>query len=405
MDKKVIHTLLSLFLSLSAYVCNAGQPSVLMRTSRAFGLPITITLRSPDKSTVGVDWGDGVISEYQVSSENTKVGGIVSGPEIKIYSREISFLDCSECDLLALDVTHAVSLQQLYCAKNFLESLDLTANTSLQMFGCPGNRLSYLNIRNCYRLKGLFLQNNRFGAVDLNEIFNVLQYRETKSSNINLRITGNPGTRTCNSSVVQKKNWTVDVNGDNSSGNPVLLETLLPDGTEVILVLRNMRASQARIDWGNGPVRVNLSSKSTRVKGRVYGNCVKIWSDALVFLSCERMALCDIDISGAVNLQQVYCGYNELETIDVSHNPNLTRIGIPDNHIKMLDLSNNQKLTGLYMQNNLFKAKAINNVLRQLPSRKNMEEKVNLRVRGNPGESKADCSLARSKNWKIDIDE
>ena len=115
------------------------------------------------------------------------------------------------------------------------------------------------------------------------------------------------------------------------------------------------------------------------------------------------MAVFDIDVSGANKLQQLYCGHNELESVNLSANKSLTRLGLNDNKLKTLDISNNQRLTGLYIQNNKISTKNINEIFRQLPERKKYEDKVNLRVNGNPGANKTKYLITVKKKWCPDI--
>ena len=85
----------------------------------------------------------------------------------------------------------------------------------------------------------------------------------------------------------------------------------------------------------------------------------------------RRIALTSIDVSKAAQLQQLYCGYNELASIDVTNNKALMRLGCNNNVLTELDLSNNGKLSGMYFQNNRFDAKALNRIFNQLPDAPN----------------------------------
>lgn len=405
MDKRIIIAALIHCIIISAtFKAYGATPEILMQTSRMEGFPVKFIVRAIENSETIIDWGDETFVTYEAREEKTVIQGIVKGRTIRIYNPNITFLDCSGCDLVSLDVTRARKLQQLYCAKNYLEALDLTGNPDLRMFGCPFNKVSYLNINNCLQLKGMFIQGNSFSAVDLNSFFMQIPMLQTTSKNINLRISGNPGSSNCNTSIAAQKNWNIDITGNGKGGQPVTIETLLTDGSTVTIELRASKPSSARIDWGNGPVRMQIAKTSTKIKGSVYGNYIKIWCDELTFLKCEKMAISEIDISNATKLQQLYCGHNELERLDVSNNPKLMRLGAGYNHLKEIDISRNRDLRGLYIQENLIKARAIDKLVKQLPELKMFSEKVNLRLVGNPGADKANKELISKKNWHIDIE-
>ena len=404
MDKRMIRNIFTTCIFLvSAFTAMGAAPEIVLQTCRLEGFPIDFIVRGTENSTLSVDWGDGVCDEHIIHADKTEIKGTIKGRIIRIYNPEITFFDCSGCDIVSLDVTHAGKLKQLYCAKNMLEALDLTGNPDIEMFGCPFNKISYLNIKNCRKLKGMFIQGNSFSSVDLNIFFLELPARASASKNVNLRIAGNPGGRRSNTDIAKQKNWTVDEPGNGTGGQPVTIETLLADGSSVSLELRAAKPSSAMIDWGNGPVRVSLSAKSAIIKGNVYGNYIRIWSDELTFLKCEKMAVSEIDVSHASSLQQLYCAHNELEYIDVSANKKLLRLGAGFNRLKEIDLSGNPYLSGVYIQENLMKAKEIDKLLKQLPTRKSLSENVNLRIVGNPGAGKARIRLASEKNWNIDM--
>lgn len=404
MDKRMIRRIFTTCIFLvSAFTAMGAVPEIVLQTCRLEGFPIEFIVRGKENSTLSVDWGDGTCDEHLIHAEKTEIKGTVKGRIIRIYNPEITYFDCSGCDIVSLDVTHARKLQQLYCAKNRLEALDLTGNPDMEMFGCPFNKISYLNISNCRKLRGMFIQGNSFSTVDLNGFFLELPAKAAASKNVNLRIAGNPGSHRSNTDIARQKNWTVDEPGNGTGGQPVTIETLLPDGSRVSLELRAAKQSSAMIDWGNGPVRVKLSDKSTNLKGNVYGNYIRIWCDELTFLKCERMAASDIDVSQASSLQQLYCAHNELEHIDVTANRKLLRLGAGFNRLKEIDLSGNPYLSGVYIQENLLKAKEIDKILKQLPNRKALSENVNLRIEGNPGAGKAKIKFASEKNWNIDI--
>ena len=400
--KRFLLALFFLWLHLHAFA-ESIVPNVIMRIPCDSIETVTLKVQVASPSSIFVDWGDGLRCEYSTLRSDLELAEEPKGHFVKIYSEQIVALQCKDCKIQELDVTQANQLQSLNCSGNLLEALDLSANKELRSLTCSNNQLAYLNLSNCQSLQELYLDNNKFTSIDLNRFFSSVPAKLGRSKDIDMRIEGNPGARKCNTGLVLYKNWTMDVEGDNSSAYPITISSLLEDGASVQLELRTKQSSVVLIDWGQGPVSVNISAKSTRVKGKIFQNQIKIWSEDLTYLKCERMMVCDIDVSSARNLQQIYLGHNELETVDLTNNKYLTRIGLNNNHLTDLDLTNNQKLSGLYIQENKLSSKVLNEIYKQLPARKKYEDKVNLRVVGNPGAEKTKYLDAVKKKWHPDM--
>ena len=64
------------------------------------------------------------------------------------------------------------------------------------------------------------------------------------------------------------------------------------------------------------------------------------------------MHLTHLDISGAVNLEELHAGSNELVMLDLSQNPNLVYLDCSENNLTSLDLTNNTALQVLRCEHN-----------------------------------------------------
>lgn len=382
----------------------AQEATIVMHTSKAQGLPVKLEMRLLNPGDVIVDWGNGNRINYKVSNTSTTLQGVLSGKLIKIYGKDISFLSCANLDIIELDVSKANELQQLYCDKNDLIKLDVSNNTKLVRLGAHTNKLSWLDLSQNPKLTGLYLQNNNFDSRALNQMFNTVSKLKNMPSNINFRIMNNPGTEGSNTQIAIDKNWNLDSQGDNSGGKPIIMTTSKKEGDEILLELRLLAAGNIEIDFGNGPKQIEISTETTRVRGKLEsGNTIKIYGDNINFLKCERNSLTLLDVRNAKNLQQLYCGYNELKAVDVSQNTKLLRLGCNNNKIRSLDLRDNEKISGMYFQNNNMDACTLNQLYHQIPARSNVSENVNFRVTGNPGAMGSRTSIATAKNWNIDI--
>ncbi|MDR0419943.1 MAG: hypothetical protein LBH30_00600 [Prevotellaceae bacterium] len=177
-----------------------------------------------------IDWGDGTTEEYTNLNFNTDA---VSHPyasnvehTVRIYANDLSYFQCYNQQLTALDVSNNTALTYLDCGRNPLGSLNVSNNTALTWLGCFGNQLRSLDVSNntaltyldCGRnpLVSLDVSNNTaltwlgcFGnqldADALNKIFTDLPTVQSGDIYIN----NNPGIEGCDRSIATVKNWNV----------------------------------------------------------------------------------------------------------------------------------------------------------------------------------------------------
>jgi Leucine-rich repeat (LRR) protein len=134
--------------------------------------------------------GDGEISFFEAASVNKiecMKRGISSLEGIR-YFTELTYLDCGENRLTALDVksnkalvtlicynneltslslSGIPSLMELHCGVNNITSLDLRGNTSLISINCQVNQLSSLDISECPSLKTLACNGNKLATLNV----------------------------------------------------------------------------------------------------------------------------------------------------------------------------------------------------------------------------------------------
>lgn len=123
-------------------------------------------------------------------------------------------LDCGDNNLTSLDVSRCPALEGLYCFGNPLTSLDVSKNLALEELDCCYNNLTSLDVSKNTNLKYLDCGDNKFSASALNKIFNDLPQGKTwvedgYTEQPRIFIYGNPGTKTCDKSIAEKKGWRV----------------------------------------------------------------------------------------------------------------------------------------------------------------------------------------------------
>ena len=85
---------------------------------------------------------------------------------ITIYGK-VTYLDCSDNSLTALDVSHNAALQQLECYVNSLSTLDVTKNTALTYLDCGYNLLPTLDVTKNTVLEALLCDENSLTELDV----------------------------------------------------------------------------------------------------------------------------------------------------------------------------------------------------------------------------------------------
>ena len=125
---------------------------------------------------------------------------------------ELKYLCCPYNNLTSLDVSKNTALEHLHCFENNLTSLDVGKNTALEILGCSDNNLTSLDVSNTALIE-LDCENNKFSASALNKIFTDLPQGKTwgdsEDEQSNILIENNPGTKTCDKSIAEKKGWRV----------------------------------------------------------------------------------------------------------------------------------------------------------------------------------------------------
>lgn len=165
---------LILLLSLMFMVGNMmAQPSVtIMKTTKSKGE--TIKLKMVAGGSVSIDLGDGVKTDVQVSKDyrrpTTHTFKLpVSNAEIKIHGVTLTYLDCSQNNLIVLDVSNNKALRNLRCQSNQLKELNVTNNQALSFLWCMSNKLESLNVSNNPELTQLSVANNKLTALDVSK--------------------------------------------------------------------------------------------------------------------------------------------------------------------------------------------------------------------------------------------
>jgi Leucine-rich repeat (LRR) protein len=112
--------------------------------------------------------------------------------------------------LTTLNLAGCMVLKYLICDNNQLTSLDVIDRAALTYLDCGINPLTSLNVSGCTELIRLLCNESQLAAAVLNTVFTALPDRSGASYASTVFIADNPGTATCDKTIAQNKNWTVN---------------------------------------------------------------------------------------------------------------------------------------------------------------------------------------------------
>ena len=132
-------------------------------TARAAGEPILLYMEysgdTPTLSgayTTGIPKSGGKVTIY-LKSQTVTIRG------------DVTFLDCFNNQLTALDVSKNTALTKLVCSNNQLTALDVSKNTALRELYCQNNQLTALDVSKKTKLTYLDCYNNQLTALDVSQ--------------------------------------------------------------------------------------------------------------------------------------------------------------------------------------------------------------------------------------------
>ena len=147
-----------------------------------------------EQALIDLGYDSGPLDDY-VSTAN-----ISSVTRLYVYSKNISSLtgiqdfvlledlNCSNNQLINIDLSNNLKLTQLECSMNSLTSIDVSKNQALSAFGCAGNLLTSLDLSKNLNLTGFACSGNNLSVLDLtnNTKLEYLRCDQNKLTSIDL---------------------------------------------------------------------------------------------------------------------------------------------------------------------------------------------------------------------------
>lgn len=248
--------------------------------------------------------GDGVLQEQEANAVTEIIVNEMGISDLKgiEYFTNLSYLNCKNNNLTAIDISQNTALRVFDCSDNKISTLDVSHNTELTHLDCENILITSLNISSNTKLVRISSEGCPLTSLDVSNNPNLI-FLSVAHTNVNaIDVSHNPKLDLlfCGETKISSLDLT---------HNPVLREVRC--GINTI----------SEIDVSKNPKLEQLSIHNCR--------------------------LTSLDVSNNPLLTEIQCGNNKLTSLDVSHNPELKMLWCEGNRFASLDLSNNPKITKL----------------------------------------------------------
>ena len=242
----------------------------------------------------------------------------------------MNYLNCSNNQITALDVSKNILLENLYASSNELTRLDV--NTALKELNCGFNQLTALDLSKNTQLKTLQCYVNKLTRLNLRNGKNTLLTSAMFHSNPDLSCIQVDDVAYATSS------WTKDSDAIYTTYDCETI-TVIPDALfENKLIALGIDTDGKNRMVFNSSIQtlktLNVSNTSiTNLKG-IDG------FTALTTLDCGTNKLQNLDLRKNKALTTLVCTENQLTDLDLSLNTSLTKLNVASNTLYSLDISN-----------------------------------------------------------------
>ena len=400
------------------YEPNYGNRTITLSTGKMMGETITLDIASGGHDVTI----DGVAESAPFVGKQTFT---LMKPFIVIKG-DVTKLTCSGNDISIIDFGgDAPVLTDFDCSNNNLVSLELENLTSLTTLKCQQNNLEKLTVSGCTALQRIDCYRNSLKGVYMSMFIKSLP--EVKNNPYLFLIDTNapnatPELNTCttdDAAAAQAKGWKLkdyfnggnygfgkDFGGEDATLPEQYFEFSRDEAGVVSFVVEMNRSADvpvlkgAEISSWNGS---GLMLKMIEPTARIYGDVKK--------LTVIYSGLTMLDVSHLTNLTDLNCGLNNLTSLDVSNNSKLALLSCEINKLRSINISGTN-LDFLNCYGNHITGENMTALVNSLPNRTNTSEGVFIVVDNNffdeAGLSQEhnvcttnNVSEANEKNWKV----
>ena len=324
---------------------------------------------------------------------------------------ELVKFDCSDNDLMALDVSQCFKLEELNCSGNQLMELDVGHQTQLTQLDCSNNKLTELNVKQNGGLISLICNDNQLTTLDLSQNHSLSNLNCAKNRLACLDVTGISVTITADGNrcpiavrtdgkfdlatlpgfdVSKATNWTggsvsdttlsvnagvEEVSYQYDCGKGVkptfIFETSLPineknfpdpnfrkyiktykaGGRDVLTVEEQRKVETIEVEGKNISSLRGIEAFPNLTELKCGNNSIQKLdlrqNPKLKTLKCNKNQLTQLDLSKNPDIDYLNCSENQLEQLDVSHLKDLVTLNCSHNDLEQLDVKNSKSLVAL----------------------------------------------------------
>jgi len=268
----------------------------------------------------------------------------------------LTLLYCDDNQLTALDVSCNTALIKLVCSDNRLTSLDLRNNTVLTSLSCGSNRLTSLDLRNNTVLTSLYCSSNQLTAFALPTSILGLYCGSNQISQLDL----SDYTKLRDLYCADNRLTTLDVSPcaalTNLNCSSNQLTALNVSGCTLLSVLDCYSNSLSTINLDACPSLTSLNCETNLLTALDVSG-----KTALKSLKCSSNMLTALNLSDDTALESLICSSNMLTALDLSNNTALKTLRCSSNQLTELNMNHNTQLSGLYCDGNQLSALNISN--------------------------------------------
>ena len=370
-------------------------------------LKIKIKAITSDNSPISVEGCD----KTSIQSGEAETLQVNADSKIVIKGN-ITKLDCSGNQLLALNIEGINSITELNCSRNQLTSLHVQNNSSLEVLNCFSNQLNLLdahglsnlkelncyanqlislNLQGCSSLISLACGGNQLNSLDVNDC-TLLKTLNCYSNQLNLldvsKLTALE-TLSCYSNRLTELNVQnltmlkmLYLNANKISELDVhelkFLETLLCSSNKLqTLNVQNCSALR-KLNCNTNQLTSLDVSTLTSLK-HLYCNENMLESldvtklNALIELVCSYNDLTSLDVHD-LPLQRLFCSNNNITSLNVQGLKDLQTLDCCANKLQNINIQDLESLQKLYLNNNKFDSQAFINIFNCLPQKTQDDE-------------------------------
>lgn len=308
---------------------------------------------------------------------------------------ELVKFDCSNNDLMTLDVSQCSKLQELNCSGNQLMELNVSNQTQLTQLDCSKNKLTELNVKQNGNLTSLICNDNQLTTLDLSQNHSLSNLNCAKNRLACVDVTGISGTITADGNrrpIAVRTDGTFDLttlpgfdvsratgwNGGSVSGTILtvengkdevsyqyncgkgvnrtfIFETSLPinednfpdaNFRDYIKTYKASGRDVLTVEQQKNVTTIEINNKGVSdLKGiEAFPN--------LTELDCGNNSIQKLDLRQNPMLRKLICNTNQLTQLDLSKNPDIYYLNCSDNQLEQLDVSHLKDLVLLNCSNN-----------------------------------------------------